>query len=516
MDGLNDTCRAAYERYKDGTVISQSLKYAHWTLPYIMPSMDIRGQRNSLMNDYQETGSILVNHLANKLAGLLFPAQYPFFKSEISGSLQEIAEAAGLSQADIRKTLANLEMEANKALFINGGYADIILALKSLIVTGNVLIHRDSAAKTLTTYTLDKYTTQRDSRGALLDCVLREQTTFGALPPLMQNLYLQAKPGAQNSPEQPLDKFTRIKRVQNSEGVLGYSVYYELDTVRVGEPSWYPVKTCPFIAPTWTLIPGEHYGRGMVGDYAQGFAKLSTLSEQLLLYTVEAMRCIHLVMPGAQSSIDDLAKAETGAYVPGDPTQMGVHESGDASKIQMVSVLIDQTKQALQQAFMYIAEARDSDRTTATEIQMGAREADYALGGVYSTLAAGIQLPLAHILLAEVSTEAEIGVLTGELTPDITVGVAALGRSADVQNLLQASQELAGVAPIVQVDNRLDIKRIVDVILAGRSIDPEAIMHTPEEMQAMAEAAAAEQQAQMEMLQAQQLTDTAETIGKII
>ena len=45
---------------------------------------------------------------------------------------------------------SRMEMAANKRLFLNSGYAALILAMKHLIVTGSVLLHRDSKKGTIT------------------------------------------------------------------------------------------------------------------------------------------------------------------------------------------------------------------------------------------------------------------------------------------------------------------------------------------------------------------------------
>ncbi len=115
--------------------------------------------------------------------------------------------------------------------------------------------------------------------------------------------------------------------------------------------------------------------------------------------------------------------------------------------------------------------------------------------------------------MLEVSEDALPGIISGELLPDVTAGIPALGRSGDVQNLLLAAQEIAGIAPIVQLDKRLNPAKIVDVILSGRSVDPSSIMYTLEEQKANDEAAAAAQQAQMQLQQADVLANTTALTG---
>lgn len=465
--------------------------------------------------DYQEIGALLVNGLSSKLTRLLFPTQYPFYQASASGKFKESAAKRGMDDAGLRAMFARLETQSNKRLFLNAGYASLILALKHLIVTGNVLLHRDSGKGKITAYGLQQFGVRRDGTGTLLDCVLREFTTVEALPTELQVALREVSSSKYGRAEQTVEKYTRIHRALRN-GVEGYEVSQQVDTVSVGEASWYPTNLCPWMVPTWVLIPGEHYGRGHVEDYAGGFAKLSTLSEAGALYGVEVMRVVHLVGAGAGSDIDELASSESGEYVRGDPNQVQAHESGDANKLAAVEAMIETTIQRLAKAFMYQGSTRDAERVTAYELQLDAQEAEYTLGGVYSTLSGGMQVPLAHILMVEVSDNTLPGLISGQLVPDVTAGIPALGRSADVQNLLQASQELVAVIPIAQVDDRIDPQKITDMVLRGRSVDTEELFYAPEKYKQIKEANAQVAAGQQGLVAADTLANSGESITQTL
>lgn len=515
MNGANH--KALFQKFRDTTVIDRCRQYALWTLPYLMAdTQEVSASGRVIVErDFQEMGALLTNNLSAKLAQILFPTQYPFFQASASAKFKQIARQRGINEEGLRAAFAQLEMASNKRLFINAGYASLILAMKYLIVTGQVLMYRDSAAGTITTYGVQSFSTRRDNKGDLLDCVLREYTIVEALPPELQTALRTANRARYSRPEQIVEKYTRIHRTHR-DGVCGYYVSQEVDTVPVGTASWYPKNLCPWMCPTWVIIPGEHYGRGLVEDYAGGFARLSTLSESSALYAVEIMRVLHLVGAGSGGDVDDIAEAESGEYVRGDPGQIAVHEAGDAKKLEAVEQQVDRTVMRLAKAFMYSAVTRDAERVTALEIQKDAQEAEYALGGVYSTLSGSIQIPLAHVLMTEVSDEAMIGLQLGELMPDVTAGIPALGRSSDVQNLLMASQELAAVAPIIQLDKRIDPKRVTDLVLSGRSIDPKTIFFTPDEQRLNDEAQVAAESAQQNLLAASTLADSGQNIAQTL
>lgn len=509
--------KARYDKFRDSTVINKSTQYSNWTLPYLMADVLVHGKHGRVLleRDFQELGALFVNNLAAKLTQLLFPTQYPFFQASANASFLEFARSKGYDEDTVRATFARLEMAANKRLFINSGYASLIIALKHLIVTGNVLLYRDSAKGVVTAYGVQNFSVKRDGSGNLLDCVLMESTTVEGLPFDVQAALRLSASNKYSRPEQTVQKFTRIHRVPRN-GKTGYEVSQEIDTLPIGTPSWYPENTCPFMCPTWVLIAGEHYGRGMVEDYAGGFARLSSLSEAAALYGIEIMRVVHLVGAGSGGDIDDLAGSESGEWVRGDPNNITAHEAGDANKLEVVEKSIERVVMRLAKAFMYQGTTRQAERVTAYELQKDAQEAEYALGGVYSTLSGGIQIPLAHLLLTEVSDVAEAGLITGEITPDVTAGIPALGRSSDVQNLLMAAQEINAVIPIATMDERLNPKRIVDIILAGRSIDQTSVFYTPAEQKANADAKLAQDQANTALQAADALKNSGEQLQQTL
>ena len=107
-------------------------------------------------------------------------------------------------------------------------------------------------------------------------------------------------------------------------------------------------------------------------------------------------------------------------------------KGGDAAKIQQLASSIQTIFQRLSMAFMYQGNTRDAERVTAEELQMNAREAESALGGVYSQLSQGIHLP--YLLTHEVDSTFITAVIAG-YNPKVITGLPALGRSTVVTTL---------------------------------------------------------------------------------
>jgi len=512
------TFKTLFEKYRDDSVLLKCKQYAHWTLPKLMAELSHHGSATIIERDYQEIGALLVNNLAAKLTALLFPANRPFFGVEPSERLRKHAESKGVAPSEFNSALAQWEMKASQQLFLNASYNQLTLAVAHLIVTGNVLTFRDSKNKRTTAYGLQSFGMRRNGQGVMVDCVLREFESFAGLSNELQAQLTTRFPNKfrMDRYDTNVEVYTRITRSERADGKVVYLVAQEIEGMPVGKAGEYPEHLCPWQAPVWSLIAGEHYGRGLVEDYAGGFASLSDKAEALALYGIAAMKFVNLVQPGSGTTVDDLNDAETGEYVQGTNGSVTVQESGDGAKITAMRAEIADAFTNLSKAFMYTGNTRDAERVTAYELRQQAQEANTALGGQYSALAESFQVPNAHVLLTEVEPQSLQGIMSGDLKLDILAGIPALSRGIEVQNLISAAQDAAAIVPpLVQLDNRIDPRKIMDVIYAGQSVDTSQFHRSKEEQAKLDEAAKQQATATQQIDNANNLAANAQAIGAL-
>jgi hypothetical protein len=520
------TLKALFERYTDSAVVLKSTQYAKWTLPQLVAEFtDLgSGQTVVLERDFQEIGALLVNNLGAKLAGLLFPTSRPFYRIKPSAAIKQKAKDKGVSDSDLQSGLSRLELESCQQLFINSSYEQLVQSVKHLIVTGNVLLYRDSKTKKTLAYGISQFAVRRDGRGNMLHCILREYTDFESLEPEIQaavNARNRGRYKPENAGNNRVELYTSIKREFAVVGgvptdTVIYRISQEVDGIAVGREGTYPEHLCPWQAVCWTLVPGENYGRGLVEDYAGGFAKLSDSSHAATLYAIEIMKVVNCVQPGGGADIDEMQNAETGEYVQCAKDSIFAHEAGDSKKLEQMEASIETTFGRLARAFMYKGNTRDAERVTAFELKQDALEAETTLGGVYSSLSASMQVPLAHTLLTEVEPGMMEGIVTAQIKLDIVAGIPALGRQADVQNLAAAAQDAAAIIPVLtQVDDRVDGHKVFDMIMAGASVDVSMLYKDEGVIQAEREAKAQELKGQEQIATATTLQDQANQLGAI-
>ena len=508
----SQTFKALFQKYRDDSVILKCKQYAHWTLPKLMAELCYHGKSHQMIErDYQEMGALLTNNLAAKLTALLFPVNRSFFGAAPSEALKLAAKQKGVPEPELQAGLSQLEMKASQQVFLNSSYNQLTLAVAHLIVTGNALVFRDSKKKKTVAYGVQSYAIRRTGTGEMADCILREFESFAGLSRELQVQLSMRFPNKYRMDrfDTSVEVYTRITRVEEPVGTVGYLIKQEIEGMEIGKPGWYPEHLCPWQAPVWSLLAGEHYGRGLVEDYAGGFASLSDKSEALALYGIAAMKFINLVQPGSGNNIDDMNAAETGEYVQGVNGAIAVQEAGDGAKMQAMIADIQRTFDNLAKAFMYGANTRDAERVTAYELRQQAQEANTALGGQYSALAESFQVPTAHILMTEVEPGTLQGIITGDIKLDIIAGIPALSRGIDVQNILQSAQDAAAIVPpLVQLDDRIDSRKLMDMIYAGQSVDTTMFHRTKEEQAKYDEAKQQQNQAQQQLAAANTATDT--------
>ena len=491
--------KTLFNQYRDTSLLSRIEDYAYWTIPSVFPKgdQDHRQQQNrSIEYDYQSVGAMLVNRLATKLARTLFPANQSFFRLDLDDRLKQLFDQKGLDN------VIEYENKACQQLYMNASYAQLVQAMRLLVITGECLAYRYEGK--LRIFSLKDYVLKRNNVGEVLDIIICEYKYYEELTP-EQRVQLQV-----TESQTRVKLYTRIKR-NIKLGVISWKVTQEINGIDVGTNTVYRDKLCPYIPISWNLVNGDSYARGYIEDYAPDFAKLSDLSRELMSYEMESLRLLHMVSPQGAVDIESAANAPNGEYIQGDPAMIKPYEAGSYQKIAEIRNDLMQIEQRLNIAFMYTGNMREGERVTAYEIRQNAEEAEQTLGGVYSQLSQNMHLPLAYLLLYEVQPEIMESIDRGEFNLNILTGIQALSRSSENQGMVIACSELNAIMPIImQLGKRFNMDAIADKVFASNNVNIKEITYTEQQLKANARAEQeqmAQQEASMQlgMQQPQQL-----------
>jgi len=431
------------------------------TIPSILPD-DGHDENTALETPYQATGSRLVNNLASKLLLSLLPPNTPFFRLLIDDEIREGMKAEGEEgnkRADEAEAkLISIEQIILKQIEREALRVPTFTAVKDLIVTGNSLCIKTE--ESLKVYKLNNYVVLRDFEGKPLEFVTKETVVYETLPEdIREQLGDEVTEGS-------IDIYTRAVLKQDK-----WYEYQHVNTIPV-EGSMATYKDDDkfiYIPLRWSAINGENYGRGLVEQYLGDFITLEGLSQMLIEASAVMARVIFGKRPGAQLDIDELNSAENGQFVYGDLEQdisvLRVEKGNDLSLAMSMSETITRR---LEQAFLVASSvARESERTTATEIRYMASDLERTLGGVYSVLALEFQKPLANILLAEIGTELS----DAQIEPVIVTGIEALGRNAELDKLRQFNGLLKELGAPEQVLPRMNIGTYIEKMANALELD---------------------------------------------
>lgn len=520
MRGTKEPLAGLFAKLQDSSTLTAAEQFAKWSLPTVftkdLSGMD--GKRSSLHRDYQSLGAILINTASTKVVKALFPQGAPFFRFVDSDELASVVGELGI-QGEVPSVQAEIELSASAQVYKDEEYAAKLHATKLLMVTGNALEYRDKQRERSHIYSIRDYAVKRNGSGDVMLIVLKERICVGDLPDEYRIQY------DNKADYEDLELYTGVCREVREGGAVVYKVYQEVDNKPVGEPSYYPEKQCPYTVLVWNRVNSEHYGRGLVEDYAGEFAKLSELSKALTLYEVEAMRFVNMTNSASGVDIDAFNDAGTGDTVQtnapaGSNPGVWAYEGGVYQKIQVMQAEIASIEQRLARAFMYGGNTRDAERVTAYEIRQNAQEAQEALGDAYSQLSSIWLTKLAYLYCLELYPQMQPLLDLQAMTLNVVVGTAALNKAAQNDRLLEATQSLQLIAPVLsQLTKRTNIDALIDTVFDSFGIKSSSFFYTEEQLKQMQEqenaAAAAGAAQQQQALQAADPNQAAQQLGLI-
>lgn len=485
---LTYSLKTLFDKYRDDNLLNKLENYALWTIPSVFPKEESLNnyQNKQIEYDCQSIGAGLVNRLATKLASTLFPANTSFFKIEINNEIKALFDERQI------ENIIELENKACARLFLNASYAQLVQAMRLLIITGDILLYR--VAESMRVYSLRDYSLKRNQLGEVMDIIIQEHKYWSELPEEVK-LVVGAKPT-----DDKMKIYTRVQ-LQRKGAHKFWKVTQEINGRDIGTDVVYPDKLCPYLPVTWNFVNGDNYGRGYVEDYAADLYKVSRLSEALADYQFESLRVVYLVNPQGQFDTESAESAGTGEFISGDATMVTAFEAGDAGKIQQIMLNIGEIEQRLNVAFMYTGNTREAERVTAYEISQNAQEAENVLGGVYSQLSQNMHLPLAYLLLNEENEFIIHDINRQNLSLSILTGLQALSRSSESQALTIASSALNAILPAftsLGLGAKWNIDAIAEMVLNSHGVNVTALQYTEEELLKI-------QQAQQQQAQAQQM-----------
>jgi len=352
------------------------------------------------------------------------------------------------------------------------------------------------ANKRIRTKTLRSYVTLRDVDGTVREFVVKETKPMHSLEEKVQAMLRSSSQQYVNDPNMEVGVYTWGIVADGKVKVRQYA-----DDVSLGFHAEYPEKASPWIFLTWSLYPGEHYGRGLVEQHSADFQALEVISTAFEEGVCAAADIKNLVRPGAATDVKELNESPSGSYhvgQEGDITTVSLKDK--TADFGIVAQYIDKLETRLSQIFLMLTGAiRDAERVTTEEIRRIAHELDSAHAGVYSLLAMEWQVPLATLALRDL----DLRVGSTVIEPRVITGLENLSRAGDMDNLRAALIDLSGIAGLPETwQAEFNRAAILNFVLSSRGLQADQLLKTPEQKSEEQ----AQQQAQVAQEQAHEIT----------
>jgi hypothetical protein len=439
---MAETARSRYEmmKRKRDPYLRRARDCAALTIPALMPP-EGHNEFAVLPEPYQGLGARAVVSLASRLMVAMYPPGKPSFKLDVPAEAR-IKSGQMAIGSDVEQGLVLSEKLISSEIERKQWRRSTNLGIQYLLVTGNCLEFMQPD-NTIRIFRLDQYCVSRDMAGNVQEIITEEYLAPESLPE-----QAQAMVSADDFSQNRIPLYTHIKW----NGKKGHwDVYQEINSKTVANSKG-TYKILPYNALRYTAVVGEDYGRGKVEEHLPDLRTIDALSKSLIDGAAMASRNVTMIRPNAAGGINlrrRFAKADNGDIIIGNPEDVTMLQFQNNNGMQLCAAELERQTREVSQAFlMGAATVRDSERTTAFEVQRMTEELEGTLGGVYSQLNQDMQTSRLKRLVSQMKSMGQLPPWPDDLVePVILTGLETLGREQDVNRVQVALQFLQGMPP---------------------------------------------------------------------
>lgn len=482
-----------------GDMLTRFEQYARWTVPSIFP-MDDQSRKETPQESEKSNvaiGARLVNHLAHRIVDTMFPNDKPFFAVALTPEAKrEFEETATQEEKNVLDTgLIEAENAAMRNLNLTAYRPVAVNAVSLQIVTGNALIYRMPDDQRVV-YSVRDYCVTREIGGKIREVMLRDAKTFGSLSETIQSRIKAGPKGKEYKHDTPVELFTYYWWKGGKWHMRQAVEDFEIKEARTS----YKKADFPCLVLAWNIGRGDHYGRGLVEDYAVSFHNIDVMTEAMIDLIGVAADIKFLVNDMSSFDVDAWNNAKRGEYVPGKEGDITVPQFKFAVEVQFIGEAIAKLERELAQAFLLSsAGVRDAERVTAEEIRFFAREIESAFGGLYSRLALDWQKKEAEYQLSQIDFNSYLSDGSEAFETVVTTGLESLSREGKLDSLRLAIADLQMLDAVPeQLREAINPVAFADFIFRNRNVDGKDFLYSQEQFNANRQQAVKEQERLME------------------
>lgn len=474
-----------------------------------------------------------VMSLASRIVSAMYPLnQQPFFSFEVDS--QYVPQ--GINMNETLASLSRLDKRIMNKLSHSNLRQELFVLMQHLIVLGDALFEIQDDYN-FRVHRIDHYVVQRYPDGKIKKIILREWVDPDALPEAWEYAMEEGKKYGDEEADNEnngyeYDSFTMsfsgIKAPTKEHKPFYTMVEWEPDTKRWKCTKEYcgiivdegEFTVCPYIPQSWSRIAGEDYGRSLVEEHIGDIRTLEAMSKSLVEAAMANSEHRIGIDPSGITEIGDLLDTANGDYVSARQTDVfPIQLLRQIDLSPMVGIRQDLIGGLGRVFLLQSSIVRQAERVTATEIRAMAEELDQSLGGVFSGIAASIQIPIIKRTVLLMAKErllppdiVELISETGILGLKVRTGLEALNREIEASQLA-TWMSMTAQNPAFQpyIDGYGTLVRLTTAM----GLESAGLVKTPQQLQ---EEQAAQAQQSLQAMAAQQAMQSigsmAESSGK--
>lgn len=481
----------ACDLYRDGVrkrepVLQRARLCSLLTDTAVMPYL--RGEENLYLGRIATGyGARLVHNFASRVTNMVDPLNDSFFRYE-ADPMQAIAltgnpRAEGMWNAQLklleRKTVQfHEEMKLRPTLYEN---------VLNQIVAGPVTLIFEPEKKRARNVPADQFVYERDCAGNVLCYSMCEKIAYRALEPKAQEVVERQL--WETHRRKPFDKeefelYTAFERVGKDRFVY----WQEIEKAELPGTSEKSMAELPFILPRIRYVAGETYPRSYTEHYIPDLIDCHRYAKALREGTLAAARFLVFVDPSAQVSPRRVRDARNGEVMIGNGDGVKTFQSQKQIDLAVGREAYMSLREELGYAYLLTSAILRSqgERVTAEEQRYRMEEGDMATGGVLSTEAVEVQMPILQKTIAAIQANRNTRVMVNEdlVIPKIITGINALGGSAQLDRIAIGSRVAGSIVGPEALSMYHDKAATIRESYLAAGVDPNKIVRTEEEVQA--------------------------------
>ena len=503
----NQTAQTRYEQLRSDRdyYLDRARACARLTLPYLIPTNTepVPGNKEAYPVPWNGIGARGVGNLASRILLALLPPTQQFFRFSLDEGEMAKQGVGPEEKSGLEEALSKIERMVLREIEASNDRVVFHEALLHLLVSGNCLLY--ITPEGLRVFHLNRYVCSRGPMGNPVEAVTCEELPIHLLPKAVQEMLKEEDeklkgviPDDDPIPQSPRDRET-VKvytYIQWSETNVKWHQEVK-GRIIPGSEGRSPLDLSPWLPLRMGVVDGQPYGVSYVEQAA--LADLQTveaLCQAIAEGSLASSKILFLVKPSGVTKAADLARAPNGAFVTGDPNDVLALQVQKSTDLAVAMQGKQQIEARLSQAFM-LADVRDSERTTAEEVRLQAMQIEQSLGSVYALLTQEFQVPYVAKKLDILQREGKVPQMPKELVkPVMTVGLAAVGRGNDLENLVRFITTLGQTMGPESLATYVKPNELITRLAYSMGIDVLGLVKSEQELQA-------EQQQQQEMMMAQ-------------